>query len=207
MIERLEGPCTPRPAETRDPERPARLVQPLHGRGRRLVSDAGKRSVERGQSVHSRARRWTRSSRPKSKGREPTPDPLDVLFEFLIEEKGTIGTIYAHHTEKRHEPGDDRSRGARSALTVMHWRPKDRCAGVTRTREASARFRGCWVNTSAIGKMLSARRGRPEDDVAERRQGRAARARTAAPGSLPTLTVFDPEARHRSVDLPRAVSV
>ena len=36
----------------------------------------------------------------KSKGREPTPDPLDVLFEFLIEENGTIGTIYAHHTEK-----------------------------------------------------------------------------------------------------------
>ncbi len=36
----------------------------------------------------------------KSKAREPKPDPLDVLFEFLIEEKGTIGAIYAHHTEK-----------------------------------------------------------------------------------------------------------
>jgi N-acyl-D-aspartate/D-glutamate deacylase len=35
----------------------------------------------------------------KSKGREPAPDPLDVLFEFLIEENGSIGTIYAHHTE------------------------------------------------------------------------------------------------------------
>ena len=35
----------------------------------------------------------------KSKGRDPAPDPLDVLFEFLIEENGTIGTIYAHHTE------------------------------------------------------------------------------------------------------------
>jgi N-acyl-D-aspartate/D-glutamate deacylase len=35
----------------------------------------------------------------KSKGREPVPDPLDVLFEFLIEEHGSIGTIYAHHTE------------------------------------------------------------------------------------------------------------
>jgi N-acyl-D-amino-acid deacylase len=35
----------------------------------------------------------------KSNGRSPAPDPLDVLFEFLIEEKGTIGTIYAHHTE------------------------------------------------------------------------------------------------------------
>jgi N-acyl-D-aspartate/D-glutamate deacylase len=36
----------------------------------------------------------------KSAGRSPTPDPLDVLFEFLIEEKGSIGTIYAHHTEE-----------------------------------------------------------------------------------------------------------
>ncbi len=35
----------------------------------------------------------------KTKGRDPAPDTLDVLFEFLIEENGTIGTIYAHHTE------------------------------------------------------------------------------------------------------------
>src|SRR5207237_9884770 len=27
-------------------------------------------------------------------------DPLDVLFDFLIEENGSIGTIYAHHTEE-----------------------------------------------------------------------------------------------------------
>ena len=27
------------------------------------------------------------------------PDPLDVLFDFLTEEKGSISTIYAHHTE------------------------------------------------------------------------------------------------------------
>ena len=35
----------------------------------------------------------------KSKGREPAPIPLDILFDFLIEENGSIGTIYAHHTE------------------------------------------------------------------------------------------------------------
>ena len=35
----------------------------------------------------------------RSKGRDPDPDPLDVLFDFLIEENGSIGTIYAHHTE------------------------------------------------------------------------------------------------------------
>jgi N-acyl-D-amino-acid deacylase len=36
----------------------------------------------------------------KSAGRNPPPDPLDVLFEFLIEENGSISTIYAHHTEE-----------------------------------------------------------------------------------------------------------
>ena len=36
----------------------------------------------------------------KSAGQDPAPDPLDVLFDFLIEEDGSIGTIYAHHTEE-----------------------------------------------------------------------------------------------------------
>jgi N-acyl-D-amino-acid deacylase len=35
----------------------------------------------------------------KTAGVIPRPDPLDVLFEFLIDENGTISTIYAHHTE------------------------------------------------------------------------------------------------------------
>ncbi len=35
----------------------------------------------------------------KSTGRNPPPDPLEILFELLIEENGSIGTIYAHHTE------------------------------------------------------------------------------------------------------------
>ncbi|HTU19989.1 MAG TPA: amidohydrolase family protein, partial [Gemmataceae bacterium] len=36
----------------------------------------------------------------KSKDRDPAPDPLDVLFEVLIEEGGSVPTIYEHHTEK-----------------------------------------------------------------------------------------------------------
>jgi N-acyl-D-aspartate/D-glutamate deacylase len=36
----------------------------------------------------------------KSSGKSPTADSLDVLFDFLIEEKGSINTIYAHHTEE-----------------------------------------------------------------------------------------------------------
>jgi N-acyl-D-amino-acid deacylase len=30
---------------------------------------------------------------------KPAPEPLDVLFNFLIDENGTISTIYAHHSE------------------------------------------------------------------------------------------------------------
>jgi N-acyl-D-amino-acid deacylase len=35
----------------------------------------------------------------KSAGLNPVPDPLDILFDFLISENGTVSTIYAHHTE------------------------------------------------------------------------------------------------------------
>jgi N-acyl-D-amino-acid deacylase len=36
----------------------------------------------------------------KSKGKTPPPDPLDVLFDLLIEEQGSVSTVYAHHDEK-----------------------------------------------------------------------------------------------------------
>src|SRR5437016_11577050 len=36
----------------------------------------------------------------KSEGKTPPPDPLDVLFDLLIEQDGSVGTVYAHHTEK-----------------------------------------------------------------------------------------------------------
>lgn len=36
----------------------------------------------------------------RSKGRTPKPDPLDVLFDILIEERGSVSTVYAHHTEE-----------------------------------------------------------------------------------------------------------
>ena len=38
--------------------------------------------------------------RRRAEGPDPTPDPLDELFDFLIEEGGSIPTIYAHHTEE-----------------------------------------------------------------------------------------------------------
>jgi len=35
----------------------------------------------------------------RAEGRSPAPDPLDGLFDLLMEEGGSVGTIYAHHTE------------------------------------------------------------------------------------------------------------
>ncbi|HEY7427526.1 MAG TPA: D-aminoacylase [Gemmataceae bacterium] len=36
----------------------------------------------------------------RSKGKEPAPEALDVLFDVLVEEGGSVPTIYEHHTEK-----------------------------------------------------------------------------------------------------------
>jgi len=36
----------------------------------------------------------------KSEGKTPPPDPLDVLFDLLIEQNGSVGTVFAHHTEE-----------------------------------------------------------------------------------------------------------
>lgn len=36
----------------------------------------------------------------RSKDKTPTPDPLDVLFDVLIENDGSVPTVYAHHEEK-----------------------------------------------------------------------------------------------------------
>jgi N-acyl-D-amino-acid deacylase len=36
----------------------------------------------------------------RTKGKNPSPDLLDELFELLIEEGGSVSTVYDHHTEK-----------------------------------------------------------------------------------------------------------
>jgi N-acyl-D-aspartate/D-glutamate deacylase len=36
----------------------------------------------------------------KSAGQTPPPDPLDILFDLLIEQEGSVSTVYAHHTEE-----------------------------------------------------------------------------------------------------------
>jgi N-acyl-D-aspartate/D-glutamate deacylase len=36
----------------------------------------------------------------RTRGQTPPPDSLDVLFDLLIDEEGSVPTVYAHHTEE-----------------------------------------------------------------------------------------------------------
>lgn len=36
----------------------------------------------------------------RAKGKTPPPDQLDMLFDILVEEDGSVPTVYAHHDEK-----------------------------------------------------------------------------------------------------------
>jgi N-acyl-D-aspartate/D-glutamate deacylase len=36
----------------------------------------------------------------RTKGKNPAPDPLDILFDVLLQEDGSVPTVYAHHTDK-----------------------------------------------------------------------------------------------------------
>jgi N-acyl-D-aspartate/D-glutamate deacylase len=36
----------------------------------------------------------------RTKGKDPAPDPLDVLLDVLVEERGSVPTVYEHHTER-----------------------------------------------------------------------------------------------------------
>jgi N-acyl-D-aspartate/D-glutamate deacylase len=36
----------------------------------------------------------------RTRGKNPPPDLLDELFDLLIEEQGSVSTVYAHHTEE-----------------------------------------------------------------------------------------------------------
>src|SRR3954464_13384954 len=36
----------------------------------------------------------------KSEGKDPKPDPPGLLFDLLIEQNGSVSTVYAHHTEQ-----------------------------------------------------------------------------------------------------------
>ena len=142
----------------------------------------------------------------KSKGRNPAPDPLDVLFEFLIEENGTIGTIYAHHTES------DMNLALRAPWCSVG---SDGYALATegplrRGHPHPQQLRHISSNPGRVrprAKTPRPRRRRAQDDIPECGQGRALRPRPAPHRTLCGCDRLRPQGRDRSVYLPRAVSV
>ena len=120
-----------------------------------------------------------RDPRRPRRGRDPPPDPLDVLFDLLIEEGGSVPTIYAHHTEKDMnlallQPwcsvGSDGS-----ALAVEG--PLRRGHPHPRNFGTFPRILGVYVRET---RPAAAGGRRPQDDLAERRQARPPRPRPAA---------------------------
>jgi len=128
----------------------------------------------------------------KSPGASPAPDPLDVLFDFLVEEKGSIGTIYAHHTEEDmnlalSQPwcsvGSDGSALAiEGPLRQGH--PHPRSFGTfPRVLGVYAREKGLLRLEDAVRKMTSLNAAKL--GIRDRGQLR--------PGDFADVTVFDPE--------------
>jgi N-acyl-D-aspartate/D-glutamate deacylase len=94
----------------------------------------------------------------KSAGQTPPPDPLDILFDLLIEQEA-VSTVYAHHTEEdMNLPWPNR--GARLGPMVQPMPRRVRC-GAIRIREISARFpragRLCASETCCASKTPCAR--------------------------------------------------
>ena len=163
-----------------------RLVQPLHRRRRRLVAgcSSAARATYEGLTMD-------RVIAARAKGKTPTPDPLDVLFDLLIEEGGSVPTVYAHHTEKDMnlalvQPwcsiGSDgsalRDRGPAAA----------RQPAPAQLRHLPARARRLRPRAAAAA---AGRRG-AQDDLAERGQARHPRPRLLRPGNFADVTLFDP---------------
>jgi len=127
----------------------------------------------------------------KSAGRNPPPDPLDVLFEFLIAEKGSIGAIYAHHTEEDMNLaliqswcsiGSDGSALATTG-SLRRGSPHPRNFGTfPRVLGEYVRHRGLLRLEDAVRKMTSLNAAKVE--ILDRGLLR--------PGFLADVTVFDP---------------
>lgn len=128
----------------------------------------------------------------KSKGRTPAPDPLDVLFDVLIEQGGSVPTVFAHHDEKdmnlaMQQPwcsiGSD---GAAYATDgpLKRGNPHPRNFGTfPRVLGVYARDRGVLKLEDAVRKMTS---------LNAAKIGLANRG-TLAAGNFADVTIFNPE--------------
>src|SRR3954471_12634387 len=128
----------------------------------------------------------------KSKGIEPAPDPLDILFDLLIEQNGNMSTVFAHHTEEDmnlalQQPwcsiGSDGSALATEGL-LRRGNPHPRNFGTfPRVLGVYARDRGLLRLEDAVRKMTS---------LNAAKLGLTARG-LIRPGSAADLTLFDPK--------------
>jgi N-acyl-D-aspartate/D-glutamate deacylase len=128
----------------------------------------------------------------KSEGRTPPPDPLDVLFDVLIEQDGSVSTVYAHHTEEDMnlallQPwcsiGSDGSAYATEGLLRRGY-PHPRNFGTfPRVLGVYARERGLLRLEDAVRKMTSLNAAK----LGLRDRG------LLQPGWFADITIFDPE--------------
>jgi N-acyl-D-aspartate/D-glutamate deacylase len=128
----------------------------------------------------------------KSAGKSPAPDPLDVLFDILIAENGSVPTVYEHHTEKDmvlalQQPwcsiGSDGSAYATEG-PLRRGNPHPRNFGTfPRVLGVYVRDRGVLRLEDAVRKMTSLNAAKL--GITERGLLR--------PGMFADVTVFDPE--------------
>lgn len=127
----------------------------------------------------------------KSKGKKP-PDPLDVFFDILIEQGGSVPTVFAHHDEKdmnlaMQQPwcsiGSDGSAYATEG-PLKRGNPHPRNFGTfPRVLGLYVRERGVLKLEDAVRKMTSLNAAK----VGLRDRG------TLRAGAFADVTIFDPE--------------
>jgi N-acyl-D-aspartate/D-glutamate deacylase len=128
----------------------------------------------------------------KSKGKTPQPDPLDILFDLLIAEDGSVPTVYAHHSEKDmnlalQQPwcsvGSDGSAYATEG-ELRRGNPHPRNFGTfPRVLGVYVREKGVLKLEDAVRKMTSLNAAK----LGIRDRG------TLMPGTFADVTIFDPE--------------
>jgi N-acyl-D-aspartate/D-glutamate deacylase len=128
----------------------------------------------------------------RSKGKDPVPDPLDVLFDVLVEEGGSVPTVFEHHSEKDMrmalaQPwcsiGSDGSAYAVEG-PLRRGNPHPRSFGTfPRVLGVYVRERGLLKLEDAVRKMTSMNAGK----LGIRDRG------LLRPGNYADVVVFDPE--------------
>jgi N-acyl-D-aspartate/D-glutamate deacylase len=127
----------------------------------------------------------------KSLGQTPAPDSLDILFDLLIEQGGSVSTVYAHHTEEdmtfaMKQPwcsiGSDGSAFATEGL-LRRGNPHPRNFGTfPRVLGVYVREQGLLRLEDAVRKMTSLNAAK----IGLRDRG------LLQPGQFADITVFDP---------------